>query len=99
HLETLDGAEHLAAALRYFSGGRILIASSAGFRYPPRPYEIALLLEDYFHSRKARQKVVISLYTPEAAALEVLGPRNSDEVRSLLAHRGIEVVTGKCLAS
>src|SRR5690606_155768 len=88
HLETLDGAEHLAAALRYFSGGRILITSSAGPRYPPRPYGIALLLEDSCHRRKARRTVVMSLYTPEAAALEILGPGDSDEVRSLLAHRG-----------
>ncbi len=100
NLETVEGAEHMAAALRYFSGGRILIAgNSTGFRYPPVPYEMAMMLEDYFHSRKVRQKVVISLYTPEASSLEVLGPRNSDELRSLLAHKGIEVQTGKCLAA
>ena len=100
HLETLDGADHMAAALRYFSGGRILIATgSDGFRYPPRPYEIAMLLEDYFHSRKVRQKVMISVYTPETSAIEVLGARSSDEVRSLLAHKGIEVQTSRCLAT
>ncbi len=99
-LETLDGAEHIAAALRYFSGGRILIASNQeGFRYPPLPYEMAMLLEDYFHSRRVRQKVEIAVYTPEAAPLEVLGPQNSDEFRSLLAHRGIEMQTRKCLAA
>ena len=99
-LETLEGAEHMAAALRYFSGGRILIATGgAGFRYPPLPYEIAMILEDYFHARRVRQKVIISIYTPEAAPLEVLGPQNSDELRSLLAHRGIEVQTGKCVAT
>ena len=58
-----------------------------------------MLLEDYFHARRVRQKVVISLYTPEAGPLEVLGPQNSDELRSLLAHKGIEVQTGKCLAA
>jgi sulfide:quinone oxidoreductase len=99
-LETLEGAEHIAAALRYFSGGRILIAANQeGFRYPPRPYEMALLLEDYFHSRRVRQKVEISVYTPEAAPLEVLGPKNSGEFLSLLAHRGIEIQTLKCLAA
>ena len=100
HLQSLEGAEHMAAALRYFSGGRILIAAgSGGYRYPPTPYEIAMLLEDYFHTRRVRQKVIISLYTPEAAPLDVLGPQNSDELRSLLAHKGIEVQTNKCLAT
>ena len=99
NLDSLDGAEHLAAALRYFSGGRILItAGRSGYRYPPLPYEVAMLLEDYFHARRVRQKVIISLYTPEEAPLQVLGPRNSDEMRSLLAHKGIEVEAGKCLS-
>ena len=99
-LETLEAAEHLAASLRYFSGGRILIAAGPeGYRNPPTPYEIAMLLEDYFHARRVRQKVIISIYTPEAAPLEVLGPRNSDELRSLLAHKGIETQTQKCLAA
>ena len=98
-LETLDAAERLAAALRYFSGGRILIAADeAGFRYPSQPYEIAMLLEDYFHTRRVRQKVIISLYTPEAGPLEVLGSQIGDELRSHLAHKGIEVQTGKVLA-
>ncbi len=61
------------------------------------PYEIAMLLEDYFHTRRVRQKVIISIYTPEQAPLEVLGPQNSDELRSLLAHKGIETQTNKCL--
>jgi sulfide:quinone oxidoreductase len=99
-LETLEATEHLAASLRYFAGGRILItAGQEGFRYPPTPYEIAMLLEDYFHARRVRQKVIISVYTPEAAPLEVLGQHNSDEFRSLLAHKGIETQTGKCLVS
>ena len=99
-LETLDAAEHLAAALRYFSGGRILIATnSAGFRSPAAPYEIAMLLEDYFHARRVRQKVTLSVHTPEVSPLAVLGPQINDELRSLLAHKGIEVRTERCLAA
>src|SRR5690606_32485661 len=99
-LETLESAELLAASLRYFSGGRILIsAAGQGFRYPPRPYETAMLLEDYFHARRLRQKVSISVYTPEPAPLTLLGPAISDELRNLLPHKGIELETGKCLAS
>jgi sulfide:quinone oxidoreductase len=99
-LESLEAAEHLAASLRYFSGGRILIAAGGnGFAYPPRPYEVAMLLEDYFHARRVRQKVAISVYVPEAAPLQVLGPQIGNELRSLLAHKGIEVQTEKCLAT
>src|SRR3990172_8690710 len=55
---TLDGAERLAASLRYFAGGRLLIVvASTPFKCPAAPYEGAMLLESYFHSRRMRQKV------------------------------------------
>jgi sulfide:quinone oxidoreductase len=97
---TLDGAERLAAALRYFSGGRILITvAGLPFKCPPAPYEAAMLLEQYFHSRRVRQKVQIDIYTPEQGPIAVTGADNSDEVRGLLAHKGIGLFTEKQLVS
>jgi sulfide:quinone oxidoreductase len=97
---TLEGAERLAATLRYFAGGRILIAvAGLPFKCPPAPYEAAMLLEHYFHDRRMRQKVEITITTPEPEPLAVTGPENSEAVMGLLAHKGIELQTGKTLAS
>lgn len=97
---TLDGAERLAAALRYFSGGRILITvAGLPFKCPSAPYEAAMLLEHYFHSRRVRQKVQIDIYTPEQGPIAVTGLDNSEEVRGLLAHKGIGLFTEKQLVS
>jgi sulfide:quinone oxidoreductase len=54
-------------------------------------YELALLAAAHFaeHGRDA----AISVYTPEAAPLEVFGPDAVEDVSALLADRGIRVVT------
>lgn len=97
---TLDGAERLAATLRYFAGGRIVIASAPGARfYPFAPYEAAMLIEDYFHGRKMRQKVEISLQTPDPDPLAVAGAEASETVLGLLAHKGIDIQRSKVLAA
>jgi sulfide:quinone oxidoreductase len=88
---SLEGAERLAASLRYFAGGRIVIAvTGLPFKCPPAPYEAAMLLEHYFHSRRMRQKVEIELVTPEAQPIAIAGAQNSEAVMGLLAHKGIE---------
>ncbi len=91
HFYTLDGAERLAANLRYFSGGRVVIAvAGLPFKCPPAPYEAAMLLEHHFHERRMRQKVEIAVYTPEKRPMAVTGQANGEEVMGLLAHKGIE---------
>ncbi|MPZ50514.1 MAG: NAD(P)/FAD-dependent oxidoreductase [Dehalococcoidia bacterium] len=90
-LHTLETAERLAATLRYFSGGRVMLAvTGLPFKGPSVPYETAMLLEHHFHSRRMRQKVEIAVYTPEALPLEFLGSENGEAITGLLAHKGIE---------
>jgi len=97
---TLDGAERLAASLRYFAGGRLLIVvASTPFKCPAAPYEGAMLLESYFHSRRMRQKVEIDLYTPEPLPMPVAGAAIGEEVVGLLAHKGIAFHPQKQLES
>ena len=97
---TLDGAERLGASLRYFAGGRIIIAvTRLPFKCPSAPYEAAMLLEQYFHNRKVRQKVEIAVYTPEWGPIGIAGAENSEEVRNLLAHKGISLHTEKQLVA
>ena len=87
---TLEGAERLAAHLRYFAGGRVVIViAGLPFKCPAAPYEAAMLLEHLFHERRLRQKVEIDLFTPEARPLAVTGAENGEAVMGLLAHKGI----------
>ena len=88
---SLEGAERLAATLRYFAGGRVVITvAGLPFKCPAAPYEAAMLLEHYFHARRMRQKVEVELYTPEARPMAVAGEELSEAVKGLLAHKGIE---------
>ncbi len=97
---SLEGAERLAASLRYFAGGRVVIAiAGTPFKCPAAPYEGAMLLEHYFHSRRMRQKVEIEVVTPEGLPMAVAGPEMGEAVKGLLAHKGIEFLPGRKLAS
>ena len=88
---SLEGAERLAATLRYFAGGRVVITvAGLPFKCPAAPYEAAMLLEHYFHARRMRQKVEVELYTPEARPMAVAGEELGEAVKGLLAHKGIE---------
>jgi sulfide:quinone oxidoreductase len=95
-LVTLEGAERLAATLRYFAGGKVVIASAPGADvYPFAAYETSMLLEHYFMERKMRQKVDLQLYTPESRPLAFAGAEASETILGLLAHKGIELVAGE----
>jgi len=97
---TFDAAERLAAALRYFAGGRVLLTMPEGrVKWPPAPYEMAMLLEQYFHVRKMRQKVEVALAAPEPAPLAAIGPDVSELIAGQLAHKGIEFVANATLVS
>jgi sulfide:quinone oxidoreductase len=97
-LSTLEAAERLAATLRYFAGGRVVIAPAPNARtYPFAAYEAAMLIEHYFHERKMRQKVEIEINTSEGDPLAFAGPEASETILGLLAHKGIAIVPGRHL--
>ena len=86
----LAGAERLREALASFEGGRIALAvTGLPYKCPAAPYEGAMLLEHYFHTRGLRHKVELAIYTPEPAPLPVAGPALGEAVQELLAHKGI----------
>jgi sulfide:quinone oxidoreductase len=95
-----DAAERLAASLRYFSGGRVLITVPATHsKWAPAPYEMAMLLEHHFHERKMRQKVELAVCTAEDAPLGAFGDEASEVIAGQLAHKGIEFSGQSRLAS
>ncbi len=86
----LAGAARLRDAVVAFEGGRIdLVIAGLPSKCPTAPYEGAMLLEGFFHSRHVRHRVELALYTPEPAPMPIAGPTTGEAVRELLAHKGV----------
>ena len=86
----LEGAEGMQQHLLDFEGGRVrVVASSLPYKCPPAPYEGALLLEEYFRKRKMRDKVEISVHTPEPLPISVTGDEIGTRIVELLRKRDI----------
>lgn len=89
-LYSLGGAERLRDALQAFRGGRVVVlVSRVPFKCPAAPYEAALLLESFFARKGLRNKVELSLHTPEPQPMPVAGPALGSAVRGMLEQRGI----------
>jgi sulfide:quinone oxidoreductase len=71
---------------------RIAFAVGPGTSWPLPLYELALLTANELRARGARCE--ITLVTPEAAPLELFGPRAGEVVARLLDDHGITVVLG-----
>ncbi|MBI3610991.1 MAG: NAD(P)/FAD-dependent oxidoreductase [Nitrospirae bacterium] len=85
-----SGAEKLWEAVREFSGGRVvLLVAATPFKCPAAPYEAAMLLEDYFRKRNLRDKVSLSIYTPEPLPMPVAGPAVGNAVKGMVEAKGI----------
>ncbi|HLF26238.1 MAG TPA: FAD/NAD(P)-binding oxidoreductase [Anaerolineae bacterium] len=61
-----------ADALRAFPGGRVVIGIfGAPYKCPPAPYEMALLLKDFFRARGVPAD--LEVFTPQPMSLPILG--------------------------
>ena len=87
---TVDGAEEIRDGRAGFKGGRLVVlVAGMPFKCPAAPYEAAMLLEHDLRRRGIRDRVEVSLYTPEAGPMAVAGPGVSAAVRALVERRGI----------
>ncbi len=87
---TADEAQRLHEALNRFDGGRVaVLIPSLPYKCPAAPYEGALLLDTLFRKRGIRDRVEISLSTPEPQPLPVAGSAPGSAVAAMLADRGI----------
>jgi sulfide:quinone oxidoreductase len=59
------------------------------FKCPAAPYEAAMLLEHDLRKRKVRERVQVSIFTPESGPMSVAGPDVSAGVRQMVEERGI----------
>lgn len=86
----LEGASNLWSALQSFKGGRVaVLVSATPYKCPAAPYETALLLDDHFRRQGVRDKVEMSLYTPEPAPMGVAGPAMGRAVVGMMEAKGI----------
>jgi len=84
----------LKAAVEGMTEGTLVVAiASVPFKCPPAPYEYALLLDDMLRRRKVREAVRLVLTTPEPQPMPTAGKAVGDQVKALLAERGIEYET------
>lgn len=76
--------------LEDFEGKIIVLIASIPFKCPPAPYEAVLLLNSYFRKLGRRDKVEISLYTPESRPVPLAGDYVSKVIEDMLNKRNIE---------
>lgn len=91
---TLNGAEKLYKELNNFSKGKVaVVITSLPYKCPAAPYEGALLISDFFEQKKIRDKIDISIFTPEPFPMPVGGPGLGEAVKLVLESKKINLNT------
>lgn len=77
-----------AEALERFRGGRVLVGVfGVPYKCPPAPYEMAFLVSDHFRERGI--SATVEVFTPQPAAIPLLGPASRSAIEDRLAERGV----------
>jgi sulfide:quinone oxidoreductase len=96
---SVAGAQKLAAVIPNFSAGRALIGvCGAPFKCPPAPSECALMLDDELRRRGVRDACEIAFVIPFGRPVPP-SPETSAALEGEFAERGIELITGRRIAS
>ncbi|MBI4743391.1 MAG: NAD(P)/FAD-dependent oxidoreductase, partial [Actinobacteria bacterium] len=90
NLYDLDVAIRLRDDLVKFSSGNVVIlVSGMPYKCPAAPYETALLLDYFFKTRGLRDKINISICTPEPLPMPTAGPQIGQAIKQMLEARNI----------
>jgi sulfide:quinone oxidoreductase len=88
--------ERLAGRVQALARGRVAIGIfGLPYKCPPAPYEAAMLLDDLYRQRGIRDRVEISVFTPQPMSLPVLGPAGCAQVEGYLADKRIEFLANR----
>lgn len=86
-----SGLDHVHGMVDQFRGGRVVIGIfGAPYSCPPAPYELALLLSERFEARGIDARLTV--FTPTAIALPILGAARSGPIVARLEERGISLL-------
>lgn len=75
------------------SGQIVLFISSLPYKCPPAPYEMIFLLDQFFRKRGLRNKVKLTLVTPDYSPEPLAKPRVGQSVRRMMDEKNIELFT------
>ncbi len=90
NLYSLDGAASIRDERSELTSGKIaVLISGMPFKCPAAPYEAAMLLEADLRKRGVRNRVSLSVYSPEPGPMGVAGPDVSAGVRHMVESKGI----------
>ena len=90
NLYDMRGAMQAREALLALRRGKVaVLISRMPFKCPPAPYEAALITEALLRRRGVRPSVDIALYTAEPQPMPIAGKAVGDQLRGILAARGI----------
>jgi sulfide:quinone oxidoreductase len=96
---SVAGARKLAEVIPTFAAGRALIGvCGAPFKCPPAPSECALLLDDELRRRGVRDDCEIAFVIPFGRPVPP-SPETSAALEGEFERRGIELITGRRIAS
>lgn len=96
---SFEGAEAMAPKIATFeSGDAVIGVCGAPFKCPPAPSECALMLNDHLEARGVRGDCSITFVIPLGAPVPP-SPETSAALRTEFENRGINLVTGKKVAS
>ncbi len=89
-----EGARTLQRALADLRQGRVVVlVTRTPFKCPAAPYETAFLIDWLLRTNGVREKVSVSLYTPEWQPMAAAGETVGNEVVRMLASRQIDYFT------
>lgn len=87
-------------ALDDLTEGRLLVSILGGpYQCPPAPYEATLLLDEWLRDRGRRDRVALTVSTPQPLTLPVAGPDASRYLADQLASRDVEILTDHAVES
>lgn len=96
---SIQGATQLRQILPKFSKGRVIVGvTSAPFKCPPAPSEVALLLHDYFTERGVRDACEISIVIPFGIPIPP-APASSKALLAAFAERRITFIPKRIVRS
>jgi sulfide:quinone oxidoreductase len=96
---SVAGARKLAEVIPTFAAGRALIGvCGAPFKCPPAPSECTLLLDEELRRRGVREACEIAFVIPLGSPVPP-SPETSAALRGEFEQRGIELITGRRIAS
>ena len=100
HFWDMENSMALRKKLSAFRGGRIVLGvTTQMYKCPPVPWEMAMMLDEYFRAKGLRNKVEITVAHWTKKPMAMFGPVISGPVAGWLEEKGINSINGFRLAS